>query len=392
MRGYRGEQHAVAEESGGDDEPGDVGGVLTRGTGNPSEQWCVVRRARSGTGGHLQEFKLGDRRHQRLGVAQQLVHAASRYLGRTVFTLGGPDHHRSVGAGDEVDRHAADEAADGGGEERPKMLGNAQAQNVAVNRAEREGQRGRQAVKQCGRNPIGHDHLIRHDRGAIAECHSRDARGRIPSVLMQQSDRVVPDGMVLRPFVIASARGDCRLQPFGQFSGVDLMIALDEERTGQLRAEERLECARLANSQRLYRKSIGQLHLAQVGKRLPVGSIRTDAQGPGRLVAGRIDIRSQGLHERGVERGGGEHQLEQVLFLVVQFAHRGKHSGCGIRCPGGGHGVDHSDAATRLGDGPGDSKSDDPATDHRNIHRAVSHDPASRGVQLLMLHACGNGL
>jgi hypothetical protein len=45
-----------------------------------------------------------------------------------------------------------------------------------------------------------------------------------------------------------------------------------------------------------------------------------------------------------------------------------------------------------LGDSPGDPKPHDPAADYRNIHSALSHDPARGCVLLLVIHACGNGL
>ena len=64
----------MAEEAGGDDEPGDVPAGI--GIGNPAQQRRVVRGARTGPRRGFQEFQFGDGGHQHLGVAEQLVHAA----------------------------------------------------------------------------------------------------------------------------------------------------------------------------------------------------------------------------------------------------------------------------------------------------------------------------
>jgi hypothetical protein len=71
LRRCRGEEHAVPEKAAGHDEAGH-GSFATFDT---AQQRCVVRCARAGTGGRLEEFQFGDSRNQYLGVAEQLVHA-----------------------------------------------------------------------------------------------------------------------------------------------------------------------------------------------------------------------------------------------------------------------------------------------------------------------------
>jgi len=127
---------------------------------------------------------------------------------------------------------------------------------------------------------------------------------------------------------------------------------------------------------------VGQLHLTEIGQRLPVSRIGADGDRSGSLVSGRPGIRAQGVDERRVQRSRGQGQLEQVLFLVVQLAHRSEHARRSIRCTRGGIRIDEGDGAAGPRDRPGNPQADDPGTDDDDVHSTLSHVVPSAGNRL----------
>lgn len=136
----------------------------------PAEQGQVVHAAGPQPRRALDERVLGDGRHQLLGVAQQVAHAPGDHLGvEPGLVLGGAQHQPVVRPGHQVDRLAADQAADGARGRPQRTVPVPQPQDLALHRPDQAVQPGaqpgapgpgrehRDITVHCG--PIGQQHL-----------------------------------------------------------------------------------------------------------------------------------------------------------------------------------------------------------------------------------------
>jgi hypothetical protein len=142
-----------------------------------------------------------------------------------------------------------------------------------------------------------------------------------------------------------------------------LVVARRVEGTGQGRAQAGFEPSSLAAGDFVDFESFGQLRLFQVCERGAVRGIESGNQGPGFLVAGLPQPRN----EPGVKPGGLAGQGQQPLFLVVQFADRGKHAGGGVGGPRGGSRIDDGDTVAAAGGFCGDTQSHYARADDGNM-------------------------
>jgi hypothetical protein len=166
---------------------------------------------------------------------------------------------------------------------------------------------------------------------------------------VQKCDRILQDHGPVRDLDHLS---QTRRQP----ARVHLVVVLDAVRHRQPRTQHRLESANLANRQRLDCQSVSELNRAKIGERSAIARIEADADRLRPQIPGVSSIRhAERRDEPRIQGCRRPHQLEQMLFLVVEFAHRSQHAGRGIGCPRGGFSIDDGDRATGLCERVGNS-------------------------------------
>ena len=309
-----------------------------------------------------------------------------RRFRKGVFALGGPDHHGAVLARDDVYRHAADQAAHGGGSSGRSWAGTrSRRMSPWTGRSGRRQSR-REAAEPGRTQAVGHDGLPGADLPAAGQA---DAGGRARRRQSSPAARRCTARL-------AAVRGQQRGDPGEQRAG--------DPPDGRRGCRRRRKCAGLSRGSRsaclpdgqwLHRKSAGLLHGPEVRERPAVGRVGADREGrrregsrsrrrrrPLRRSAEcRLRAPAGAAPRSGPQPRGLEHQLQQVLLLVVEFAHRGEHAGRRPAGAGAGGVVDQGHGPARAAAAPTQCRARPPrrrSRQRRNIARRPRQRAAAR--------------
>ena len=145
------------------------------------------------------------------------------------------------------------DAANGGGDEWPQMGGHVEPKNIPVHRAERQPEPGGEAVEPRRLKAVGDDNLTGCDGGCccgtatvrvVTAVHAVIAlqgnANNVPGRGAQQSRHRLQDKNLVRPAVISGPLGQGALQFTREPARIHLVVIVDLERAGELRAQQRL--------------------------------------------------------------------------------------------------------------------------------------------------------
>ncbi|CAM3381145.1 hypothetical protein STAL104432_21250 [Streptomyces albus] len=339
-----------------------AGGQLEAGQRAGPEQRRVVGGAGPQPGAGLGQRQFGDAGQQFVGVAQQFVDAAGGDGGVPAeFLAGGADDQLPVLAGHEVEGAAADDGADGAGEEGPDRRGgrHPQPQHLSFDGA----YRGDGLVGEAGEGAA-----------AGAEGEHRLPGPHLVTVVERGPDGTVPGDQE------AGGKGAVEGDAFafagpqqcgGQSARVDLVVAVHAGAAAYGGGEHGFEAAAFASGQPAALQSAPLLE----GVEFPQVGAVVGVEGDGEGAAGAVaDAGAGGVFEFGdevrVPGGGGEVEVEQRFLAVVEFGDGGEHARRDLGGAAAGFGVGDGDGQAALGGPPGGDEADDAAAEDEDVGAA----------------------